>query len=551
MRARMQDRPLTLALVRERAELAGRRQVVSMTADGVVSTTYSGVVTRAEQLAASFDAHGVAPGARVATFCWNTAEHLALYLAVPCSGRVLHTVNVRLHPDEIAYIVEDAGDEVVVVDADLLPVLASVDLPACVRLVVVEEPGNRLPDGAPSRVGSAEVVTMRDFLVRDAAPYRWPSLAEDEAAGLCYTSGTTGRPKGVVYSHRSTYLHALTLTTVDAFAIGAHDVCMPVVPMFHANAWGVPYASIIAGAGLALPGRYNDPESLATLFSRAEVTFAAAVPTVWTALAAALRDGTVDAEVLATVQRMVVGGSAVSAALLAAFDAWGAPLLHAWGMTECSPVGLVARPAPGMSAEQAAVARLEQGRPLPGLTFRIRGEDGRPQPHDGQAMGELEVSGPWVVSGYHRAATAHEETVPDDRFVEDVQGSWLRTGDIAVIDAWGSVRLVDRSKDLVKSGGEWISTVDLENAIASQSGVVEAAVVAVPDERWGERPHAVVVRSDGALTAEDVRSALVEKVARWQVPDVVSFVDDLPRTSVGKIDKVRIRARLAARAPDV
>ena len=530
----MQHEPLTLAMVRERIEqTSGRRAITEMHSERVTSTSYAAL--RYHELAWALDRLGAARGARVATLCWNTRQHLELYLAVPCSGRVLHTINVRLSPEEITYILADAEDCVVFVDEDLLPTLADVSFPTSVRhIVIIDE--SEAPKVELNT--DAEVTTYSSLLANSPRGYDWPRLAEDELAGVCYTSGTTGQPKGVTYTHRSSFLHALALTTADGFAIAEHDTCMPVVPMFHANAWGIPYASLIAGSAIALPGRFTDARSLTDLIRTSGVTFAAGVPTVWIALADQLATGGIDLADLASIQRLVVGGSAVSWGLMRQFDECGLTILHAWGMTECSPVGLVARPRFDQSGTKATAARLSQGRPLPGLTFRLVNDVGQVQPWDGESVGELQVSGPWVASDYLQGALAQPDRT---QFVDEGGRTWLRTGDVALIDSDGFVQLVDRTKDLIKSGGEWISSVNLENALMTHAAISEAAVIGVPHERWGERPVAYVRSSNPDLTVAELLEHLNRSVARWQLPDSVIFVDEVPTTSVGKFDKKRLR----------
>lgn len=534
----MQDEPLGLHLVFDRAErLFGDRAVYCRATGAPRRFVYRDVFAAARRLAAYLDVLGVRPGDRVGTFAWNRAEHLVAYVAVPGSGRVMHTVNIRLGPDEVAYTVGHADDRVVLVDPSLWETWQKVPLPACVEHVVV------LGDaaGLPERHGRAAVHVFDPLAGGDAPPLDWFRPDDErQAAGVCYTSGTTGGPKAIVYSHRSIYLHALTLGGADTFAIGHRDVVLPVVPMFHANSWNLPYASMLAGAGLALPGRDTAPAGLAACVEESGATFAAAVPTVWLALVAGVASGDVPRAALATLRALVIGGSAAARSLVEDIAALGIEPVHAWGMTESSPVGLIAGPpAPG-DVTDAATARLSQGRPMPGLAMRLVADE-RDVAWDGETPGELEIGGPYVVASYYRPAGDDNAT----RFADSPDGRrWLRSGDVANITPDGYVRLVDRVKDLVKSGGEWISSIDLENHLLAHPGVQEAAVVAVPDPKWGERPVALAVPAGPDVDADDLRAFLAERLPKWQVPDRVVLTDALPKTSVGKLDKKRIRADL-------
>jgi fatty-acyl-CoA synthase len=400
------------------------------------------------------------------------------------------------------------------------------------------------PDGRPGPEGPAVQggVDYEDFLVSGAAAFSWPRLQEQQAAAMCYTSGTTGNPKGVVYSHRSSVLHTMGTLFTDTLGLSERDVCLPIVPMFHANAWGVPYGAAMTGANLALPARFMDPASVAALVADEGVTMSAAVPTVWFGVLQAIRSGQVDVAKLATLERLVVGGSAVPEALMRGFDEIGVRIVHAWGMTETSPLGSVANVKTTVAPEQVLRTRLTQGLPSPTLTVRVVDEAGNAAPWDGTSMGELQITGPWIADAYY------EPSQPGgrgglDRF-EDAGGRrWLRTGDVAVIDPEGYISLVDRTKDLVKSGGEWISTLELENLLAAHPAVAEAAVIAVPHPKWDERPLACVVLAGGASATEaELLAYLGEHVAAWQVPDALVFIDEVPKTSVGKFDKKVLRS---------
>ncbi|MDA0564229.1 AMP-binding protein [Streptomonospora sp. S1-112] len=542
----MQTEPLGLHLVLDRAEaLFADRAVLDRGPGGVRRTDYAGVFAGARALAALLADLGLRPGDSVATFSWNTAEHLCAYIALPGSGLVMHTVNIRMGAEETAYTLAHAGDRAVLVDASLWEVWAKVAPPDTLEHVVVtgEAPADLPAAHGGARVHRFALGTPADTGTAPApAPRPWRRPADEhEPAAICYTSGTTGHPKAVVYSHRSVYLHALTLCGADAFAVSHHDTVLPVVPMFHANAWNLPYAALLAGAGLALPGRHLDPERLGPFISASGATFSAGVPTVWSALAEAVRAGRVPADALAPLERVVIGGSAAPPALLDALAKLGVAPVHAWGMTECSPVGLVATDPLTADEDERAAARRSQGRPLPGLAVRSAAADGE-VPWDGATPGELEISGPYVVDRYYRP-----EKDTEDSFTRTPDGRrWLRTGDMVVVGRRGYVTLVDRAKDMVKSGGEWISSVDVENRLTAHPGVRESAVIAVPDPTWGERPLAVVARAEGAeggpVAAEDLAAYLAESLPRWQVPDRFVFVDEVPKTGVGKFDKKRMRA---------
>ncbi|HET9719736.1 MAG TPA: long-chain fatty acid--CoA ligase, partial [Solirubrobacteraceae bacterium] len=506
----MMDTPLLVRQIAERAELLfGEREVVSATSEGLERSSYGRVVARARRLASALQALGVRPGDRVGTFGWNSLRHLELYLAVPSMGAVLHTLNIRLFEDDLRYIVGHAEDRVIFLDASLAGVMPRFEGVSHEVL---------MPDASASRDGAVDY----EELVASGDPgFSFPDVEEDSAAAMCYTSGTTGRPKGVVYSHRSTVLHTLLTNQADANALRERDSVMPVVPMFHANAWGLPYAAAIAGSRLVMPGPKMDPASLARLISEEKVTMTAAVPTIWQGLA--LLDPAPD---LSSLERVMCGGSAVPESLIRSFDEkFGVPITQGWGMTETSPVASLSNLPPGVEAEsdEGYSLRATAGRPLPFVEYRI----------DEEAGGELQVRGPTIAASYF-----HDES-GSEKFTDD---GWLRTGDVAEVTDRGFLKLVDRTKDLVKSGGEWISSVELENAIMAHPEVVEAAVVAVSDERWGERPCACVVRREGSgLDEEELRSFLSDRVAKWWVPERVEFISEVPKTSVGKFDKKVLR----------
>jgi fatty-acyl-CoA synthase len=520
MRGLMMTYPLTVpAIVRRVASLFADRPVVSRQPDRtIVRTTYAGVVDRARRLAVALRALGVAPGDRVATLGWNHQTHLEAYLAVPSIGAVLHTLNLRLHADDLAYIVNDARDRIVIVDESLVPLL----------------------DSFRSRVDIERVIVVgRDYddLVASADPgaYVEPDLDEQTAAAMCYTSGTTGRPKGVLYSHRALVLHAFGHGLVDALGIGRSDTVLPIVPMFHVNAWGLPFSCSLFGAAQVFPGPHLDALNLLELLERERVTLTAGVPTVFLSILQEL-DRHPGVRDLSALRAIVIGGSAAPESMIRAFkERHGLEVVHAWGMTEMTPLGTLCHLPPSMAGEDLDRQyryRARQGTPLPFVEMRARTETGL-APWDGVTMGELEVRGPWVAAQYYNV----DET--DARFTDD---GWFKTGDIVTIDPGGCMQITDRAKDLVKSGGEWISSVALESALMGHPAVAEAAVVAVPHPKWDERPLAVVVLRPGQpVTADELTRFLAARFAKWWVPDAIEFVAEIPRTSVGKFKKSVLR----------
>ena len=512
----MMRTPLLVRSIADRAGLLfADREVVSATAGGVERTTYGEVVRRARRLASALVELGIRPGDRVATFGWNSQRHLELYLAVPSMGAVLHTLNIRLFEDDLRYIVAHAEDRVIFLDASLAATMP--------RFEGVEHE-ILMPDCDAEREGA---LAYEELIAGGDASFVWPEVDEHQAAAMCYTSGTTGRPKGVVYSQRSTVLHTLVTNQADVNGLRERDTVMPIVPMFHANAWGLPYAAAMAGSKLVLPGPRMDPASLAGLIASERVTVSGAVPTIWQGIAQL--DPAPD---LSSLDRLLCGGSAVPESLTRTYqERFGVPIFQAWGMTETSPVASYSRVPATVDVEEgsdeAYALRAMQGRVVPLVEFRV----------DESAGGELQVSGPTIASAYYNDETGAE------KFTDD---GWLRTGDVAEIQPGGIIKLVDRTKDLVKSGGEWISSVELENEIMAHPAVLEAAVVAVPDERWDERPCACVVRKPGtALDAGELRSFLTDRVAKWWVPERVEFIVEVPKTSVGKFDKKVLRAQIA------
>jgi len=532
MRGLMSDAPLSLTHVFQRAErLFGDKTIVTVTGDGRERTTYASWAERTRRLGAAFDALGLAPDARVGTFAWNTARHLELYYAAPCSGRVCHTLNIRLFPEQITYAVNHAEDEIVFVDRSLLPIfLPLVPTFTSVRHLVV------MDDGAEHEVpaGDDRWLDYED-LIAAAEPAEFQVHDEHRAAGMCYTSGTTGNPKGVVYSHRSQILHGMACMLADTLAVSERDTILPIVPMFHANAWGLGHSTVMAGANFVMPGPDLSAPSLAALIASERVTMAAGVPTIWQGVAAEL--GKHD---LSSLTRITCGGSAVPKTLSETYrEQIGISILQGWGMTETSPLcttGTVKSSLGEQHDEGLEDVRASQGIPFPLVDIRIAdpttGED---LPWDGEARGELQVSGPWIASSYYNDERSGDSFTPD---------GWLKTGDIATIDAEGYTRLVDRTKDLIKSGGEWISSVELENEIMAHPQVLEAAVIGVPDERWGERPLACVVPvTEGAVTAEEIREHLDGRIPKWWMPERIELIDEVPKTSVGKFSKKDLRVR--------
>jgi fatty-acyl-CoA synthase len=529
MDGQMMDFPLTLPHILKRAETYfARGEIVTRLPDkSFHRTTYGDTLRRARQLAVALAQLGLERGDRVATLCWNHYQHHEAYFGIPCGGFVLHTLNLRLHPNDLAYIADHAGDKVVIVDRSLLPLLEQFrERTQIEHVFVVEDSYEDLLAGA------------------SADDWVEPDLDENEAAAMCYTSGTTGLPKGVVYSHRSSVLHALGVAANHPLGLSTnvHDTILPVVPMFHANAWGYPYVATMLGAKLVYPGQHLDAQSLLEDFVQEKVTWSAGVPTIWLAMLQALEasPGTWD---LSHMKGMFVGGSAVPRSLIAAFQKQGLTIVQGWGMTETSPVATTSD-LPHDLAELDEEAQLDlralAGLPLALVELRARVGD-EEIPWDGEAMGELEVRGPWVASSYY------DTPEQADRWTAD---GWFRTGDIVSINPRGYIQIKDRSKDVIKSGGEWISSVELENALMAHPSVAEAAVIAIPDVKWDERPLAAVVLKQGAATsADELRSFLAPNFAKWWLPERFEFVDEIPKTSVGKFKKMALREQFAATEP--
>ncbi|WP_376789441.1 long-chain fatty acid--CoA ligase [Thermoflexus sp.] len=532
MEGLMMDWPLTLHHFLDRAaRLFPRKEIATRTAVGMHRYTYADFYRRVHRLAHALNRLGIGRGDRVATFAWNTYRHLEIYFAAPCMGAVLHTLNIRLAPDQLIYIINHAEDRVIFVDASLAPLLERIRdrIPTVKAFVIMSDTG-------PIQTTLSPALDYEGLIAESPeAPYPWPRLDENAAAGMCYTSGTTGNPKGVVYSHRAIFLHSMALCLADTLGICERDVLMPVVPMFHANAWGMPFAGVMVGAKLVFPGPHLQPRDIAELIQNEQVTVTAGVPTIWIGLYNLLERERYD---LSSLRVMPVGGSAMPRALIEAFEKrFGIRIAHAWGMTEMTPLGTVANLKSYMESwpdEERFAVRAKQGLPVVGVEIRAVDEQGREVPWDGRTMGELQVRGPWVIRAYYN----------DPRTAEAFQEGWFRTGDVVTIDPEGYIQIVDRTKDLIKSGGEWISSVDLENALMAHPKVLEATVIAVPHPKWQERPLAVVVprpefKED--LTKEELMEFLRPRFAKWWLPDDIVFVEAIPKTSVGKFDKKVLR----------
>ena len=538
MLSTMQNSPLTVsAILRYAVNVHGDRTVTTATGNGFRQATYREVGRQAARLANALRRLGIDADQRVATFMWNNQEHLEAYVAIPSMGAVLHTLNIRLFPEQIEFIAYEAQDRVVIVDMSLVPILASV-LPGMETVHTVIAVGDG--DIGPLQASGKRVLRYHDITSAESDEFDWPVLDENSAAAMCYTSGTTGNPKGVVYGHRSSYLHSMAVCSGNGMGLSFADKALPIVPMFHANAWGIPYAALMAGADLVLPDRFMDAKSMVHLIETQRPTVAGAVPTIWNDVMNHLdRDPGHD---ISSLRLVACGGSAVPVSLMQAFEErHGVQIRQLWGMTETSPTATLAWPPPGTPPERHWEIRATQGRPMCGVETRIVDDRGASLPHDGDAVGELEVRGPWITGSYYR------NTDPSK-----FESGWLRTGDVGRIDPQGYITLTDRAKDVIKSGGEWISSVELENTLIGHPQVLEAAVVGVPDERWQERPLAAVVLQDGAtVTPAELRDFLADKVVRWWLPERWTLVDEIPRTSVGKYDKKTIRSRYAEGAYEV
>jgi fatty-acyl-CoA synthase len=525
----VQDFQLTLPYFLRRAEqLYGHREIVTRRPDkSFHKHTYADFVSRAKKLAVALGNLGLEPGDRVGTLGWNTYQHLEAYFGVPSSGLVLHTLNPRLHEDDLAYIAGHAEDKVMLVDENLVPVFEKFRSRTGIEHAVVVTEGGEVPD---------DMISYEDLIGgAEEADFEYPDFDEQQAAAMCYTSGTTGRPKGALYSHRSTVLHSMMAAMGNTFALSEGDCVLPVVPMFHVNAWGLPFASVLVGAKLMMPGPHLDPASLLEDLEQEEVTLTAGVPTVFLAVLQAL-DAEPEKYDLSKLRAMVIGGSAAPKGVISAYkEQHGIPIVHAWGMTEMSPIGTVANLTTEMKElpeEEQLEYEAKQGYPVPFVEIRARGDEGL-IPWDGESLGELEVRGPWVASSYYEAPEG------DDKFTDD---GWFKTGDVVTIDRFGFIKITDRSKDLIKSGGEWISSVELENALMAHPAVSQACVIAIPHEKWDERPLAAIVLKEGQSATEDeLHVHLEEDFARFWLPDAYEFVEAIPMTATGKFQKLKLR----------
>jgi len=534
IRSTMQDYQLTIgAIMRHGARVYPGSECVTWTGSGTRRAGYAEVAQNAGRLAGALARLGIGRNDPVGTFMWNNQEHLEAYFGVPAMGAVLHTLNIRLPGAQVAQIAGHAGDRVIIVDDSLVPLLAKItdQLPA-VEAFIVNGDGDASALGAGGTAG-VPVLRYRELLAAESGDYDWPEVNEHDAALMCYTSGTTGDPKGVVYSHRSTYLHAMAVMAASVQGITEADRAMAIVPMFHANAWGMPYAAFLSGATLQMPGPFLAPEHLTKFIATERTTVTSGVPTIWSAIFNYGEDHEID---LSSLRIGTSGGSAAPRILLERFqERYGLRIIQGWGMTEMSPVGGLALPPAGVEPGSAEDVdwRMRAGRLLHGVEMRIVGKDGEEVPRDGESEGEIEVRGPWVTGAYH-----------NDPAPEKFRDGWLRTGDVGTLDERGFFTITDRIKDVIKSGGEWISSVDLENELMAHPAVQEAAVIGIPDKRWGERPLAcVVLRAGAKADAAELAKFVGEKVARWQVPENWTFVSEIPKTAVGKFDKKVLRAR--------
>jgi fatty-acyl-CoA synthase len=535
----MMNYPLTLTHFFERARRLFSNKTLGTRVPGVglQKSTYADFADRTARLAAALHALGVRKGDRVGTLAWNSTRHLEIYFAAPMMGAVLHTVNLRLSAQDITYIINHAEDRVLIADASLWPILEPLlpQLKSLQHVIVMKDtPEAQIPDRTLDY----------EALLRDAEPVRtWPTLAETDAAGMCYTSGTTGHPKGVVYTHRAIFLHSFASSMADMLAISERDVILHIVPMFHANAWCVPFAGVLNGATQFFGGPNPQPRDIIEIVHKERVTVVGAVPTVWIAI-----QGILEQEPqwdISSIRCIPIGGSAAPRTLIETFEKkYGATMLHAWGMTEMTPLGTICRLKASMETlpdDERYAIRAKQGYVAAGVDLRLVDEEGREQPWDGHSMGEMQVRGPWVAASYYNNPESADRFTPD---------GWFRTGDVAVIDSEGYVQITDRTKDLIKSGGEWISSIDVEVMIMGHPKVLEAAVIAVPHPKWVERPLACVVPKPGmTIDPSEIMEFLRPKLARWALPDEVVVIDAVPKTSVGKFDKKVLRERFKCWTP--
>ena len=526
----MMDRPLLISdLFEHGRRLYQDSRVITVGESGDRIATYAEVGERTEKLAKALQKLGVRREDRVGTFCWNSQEHLEAYFAISSMGAVMHTLNIRLFAEQLAFVINHAEDKVIIVDDSLIPVLGQVakDLRTVEHIIVVGDAGD---DSALREAPRATLHRYEALLAAESPGIEWPVLDERAPAAMAYTSGTTGDPKGVVYSHRSTVLHSYGITSGAVTGLSERDMILTIVPMFHANCWGLPYAGWWVGTDFLQPTRFLQPEPLVAMIERHRPTFAGAVPSIWTGVLNYGEGRDID---LSSFRLVICGGSAVPKSLMKSFqEKYGVTILQLWGMTETSPLGSIASVPPGVEGEEAWTYRVRTGRPVAGVELRIVDDRGNPLPWNGESVGEIEARGPWVTGRYYGVDAS-----------EKFHDGWLRTGDVGFIDPRGYVQITDRSKDVIKSGGEWISSVELENEIIAHPEVAEAAVIGIPDTKWDERPLACVVRKEGsAVSPEELRAYLEDKVAKWWLPEHWTFIEEIPKTSVGKFDKKVLRA---------
>lgn len=527
MRSTMQDGCLSITSILDYgADVFPNSSVITYNGDGETIFSFRETAQRVNSLAHGLKEVGVGPFDRVATFGFNSQQHLEAYLAVPSMGAILHTLNVRLFPDQLTFVINDAEDKVVLVDGVILPLLCRVlgDTPS-VKALLISGPY----DSALVEPFSLDIYQYEQVIAAHSSSYSWPVIDEFQAAAMCYTSGTTGNPKGVVYSHRSTWLHSIASCTSNTLGLSNEDSALVIVPMFHANAWGIPYSGWMAGTDLIMPSRFLQAEHIAKMIAKYRPTVSSGVPTIWNDLILYGESNEID---LSSLRSITAGGSAVPRALAEAFrDRYGLRLLQGWGMTETSPVCTISNPPKGTAANEEIEYLLTAGRRVPSVELRISDDDGNSLPRGKENLGEVEVRGPWIAGSYYR-----------DRDSDNFRNGWLRTGDMGTIDDEGYLRIVDRTKDVIKSGGEWISSVDLENALMAHEDVHEAAVIGIPDEKWMERPLACVVAKPGRdIDPDELIEFLRTKVASWWLPERISIISEIPKTSVGKFDKKVLR----------
>jgi fatty-acyl-CoA synthase len=527
----MMNTQLTITSIMEHADkVYPNSEIVSLTSDnGLHRYTYADSFKRIRQLANALAKSGVEQGDRVATLAWNDHRHLELYYAISCSGAVCHTINPRLFSEQIEFIINHAQDKILFIAPEFVPIIGNLidKLPSLQQIIVLTD-NEHMPESKFTNVQSYEA-----YIAQENDSFQWPALDENMASALCYTSGTTGNPKGVLFSHRSTVLHCYGAVMPDSLSFSVNDVILPIVPMFHVNAWSIPYSAVMVGAKLVMPGaKMADGQSLSQLINDEGVTFSAGVPTIWLALLNYLQESSTQ---IPSLERVVVGGAACPMSIMDEFGEYGVNVIHAWGMTESSPVGTVNTLKPGMEnmeKSQLDKIRAKQGRPVFGVDIKISDSQGNEQPWDGESLGEIKIRGPWICAGYYKLeqSDAHDND------------GWFSTGDVGFIDKDGYMQITDRTKDVIKSGGEWISSIDLENAVVAHPAVAQAAVIGIAHPKWTERPLLVVVKKPQAqVNEQSIVEFLRGKVANWWLPDAVSFVADLPHTATGKISKKDLR----------